>query len=93
MTEKPILPFYATVNGTRSRFIKVEHSNIGEGWNCIEIDGKFPKREGFLSGSRTFHTNEMTEIVEIDPSDAAAELSDEFKGWKIGSGEITIKNN
>lgn len=33
-------PFEATLNGVRSRFVKVEHVNIGEGWMCRELDGK-----------------------------------------------------
>lgn len=35
-------PFSATFDGVRSRFMKVEHFNLGPGWMCSEIDGKLP---------------------------------------------------
>lgn len=35
-------PFWATVNGVRSRFEVREHMNIGKAWMCAEIDGRLP---------------------------------------------------
>lgn len=89
---KPVVPFFATVDGIRSRFIKVEHMNIGEGWMCLEIDGKFPAFRSLLSGGRTYQTSEMVDIVEIDPNDEAAILPPDFADWRDCSGEAVLKS-
>lgn len=56
-------PFWATVNGIRSRFEMREHMNIGKAWMCAELDGRLPP--GIYTESR------MTDISETQ-SDAEA---------------------
>lgn len=47
--------FTATLDGVRTRFVAVEHFNVGPGWMCRELDGKL--KPGIYGSSN------MTDVV------------------------------
>lgn len=57
-------PFWATVDGVRTRFVKSEHANIGKGWWCNDIDGKSPR------GLHAVYTD--ADMTDIEPAGATS---------------------